>query len=170
MSVYRASDACRKLREYTEGNLARIKRGELAGSHLLGVATKAINLFETLARETFSSHMARKGVNYDQAFKPKLDKPFERLTLGEVVKGLRMLDTTQTANAEPSNQRSSATGPIRRTVSKTLSKKLDGICRLRSEVVAHLRSEEIEVAPVAKLLNLINEVVDESTFRAEDTR
>ncbi len=67
-------------------------------------------------------------MNYDQAFKPKLDKPFERLTLGEVVKGLRMLDTTQTANAEPSNQRSSATGPIRRTVSKTLSKKLDGIC------------------------------------------
>ena len=146
MSVYRASDACRKLREYTEGNLARIKRGELAGSHLLGVATKADKSLRDSGQSDIQLAYGSQGVNYDQAFKPKLDKPFERLTLGEVVKGLRMLDTTQTANAEPSNQRSSATGPIRRTVSKTLSKKLDGICRLRSEVVAHLRSEEIEAS------------------------
>jgi hypothetical protein len=50
-AAFDSTDLCQKLRAYTVENLAKIERGELAGSHLLGVAAKAINLFETVICE-----------------------------------------------------------------------------------------------------------------------
>ena len=151
-----SADLRRKLRSYTVENLGKIEGCELAGSHLLGVAAKAINLFETLLKETLRSHLVRSGSSYDEAFKSKLGKPFQRLTLGEVVNCLRMLDARLAQNSESSAIDSPGPRERRRTVSKPLSRRLDAICRLRAEVVAHFKSEETAPTEAGRLLKLIN--------------
>lgn len=163
-SKYDFSDVCRNLRSYTIENLAKIERSELAGSHLLGVAARAINLFETLLKKTFGAHIVLADLTYEEAFKPKLGKPFQRLTLGEMVNCLRMFDAQLTRDSKSSANDSRNSRKRRKTVSKMLSGKLDAICRLRAELVAHFKSEETSPTEASQLLKLINEVLDDSIF------
>lgn len=78
---------------------------------------------------------------------------------GEVVDCLHMLDTQLARSSESSAIDSRGSRKRRRTVSKTLSRKLDTICRLRAEVVAHFKSET-GPTEAGQLLKLINEVLD----------
>jgi hypothetical protein len=156
------------LRAYAIDGLARIESEHVIGSHLLGVAAKAINLFESLLKDTVALHLLGAGLDYETMFRPKLRKPFDKLTLGELINCLRMLsaETISRQDQRPSDPHRSRRSS--RMVSKNLSAKLDGIARLRTKVVAHVTPQEgVKPTEAKQLLMLINEALSDPLFSGQ---
>jgi hypothetical protein len=84
-----------ELRKYVASRLPRVESKEMAGSHLLGIATRAIVSLEVLMRDLLRFYLVWCRFEYESDVQQrlKLTKPFEKLTLGEVINCFRTLNT-----------------------------------------------------------------------------
>ena len=81
------------LKDYIHNAISRLKDGSLVGSHLLGVGSKSIGLFDHALREILKFYIRMAAVSYEQQLKNIVkSKSIDELTLGEVIVCLRTLD------------------------------------------------------------------------------
>lgn len=70
----------------------QLAAGGLGDTHMGGIAGKAATQFEQLLRDVLAAYLVQCGLDYASSLKPKLRKDVLRLTLGELIQCLRMLN------------------------------------------------------------------------------
>jgi hypothetical protein len=77
--------------------LEEIQRNVLRGTLLNGIAAKAVNSFEHTLRDLVKVHLAISGLSYTELLKDKMRGiPVDRLTMGQAIRSLSLLDQALT--------------------------------------------------------------------------
>jgi protein-tyrosine-phosphatase len=76
----------KELRDYLHNAIARLNDGVLFGSHLVGVGSKSVDLFDAVLREVLRFYLEIASVSYEERLKKVVNsKPVNELTMGQVI-------------------------------------------------------------------------------------
>lgn len=117
-------EAITRLRQDVERWQRELSQGEVRGTTMHGIAKKAVDTFETILRQTVGSYRAFLADDEPGEKNTSSGKPFEKLTLGELIQYLNKNNKRLTAaikeDPEGSQRFKSRTlaGPVRRYLDK----------------------------------------------------
>jgi protein-tyrosine phosphatase len=157
----------KQLCEYVSNGINRLDTGKLSGSHLVGVGTKAFKCFEIILHDLLGQYLSTCNLDYDSRLRARLGgKPFDRLTLGQVIQCYRMINRELARcyrSLFPENGRLRGS---RKLMNGSLEKRLDRINSLRAKTVHYNEpvQADVQMKRIRELLSLISDVLAEPLF------
>ena len=157
------------LKDYIHNAISRLKDGSLVGSHLLGVGSKSIGLFDHALREILKFYIRMAAVSYEQQLKNIVkSKSIDELTLGEVIVCLRTLDKeiTRICRLKPSTIGDNLIG--RRLFTPQVERRLTEITTIRNKMVhdqpKFAKNEAVLVKNIERLLKHLESILADPLF------
>ena len=133
-----------------------IEQKEKKGTALDGVVNKSAQHFEKILKRTAKIYMEFCSIDYAQLVAGKVDKPFEKLTLGQFFNCLQLMDESI---SEFLRGHSKELGDrlIKSNIVKPSFKKLDQVIKLRN-ILTHAK-DELDAADEAKHSEQVYEMI-----------
>ena len=147
-----------ELQSYIRNAIRRLNQGMLSGSHLVGVGTKSVDLFDSVLRELLKFYLELAAVNYDERLKKVLgSKPVDELTMGQVIVCLRTLDTEITRACRLKSSNIAKGLANRRLFTPHIERSLTEITAARNAMHHHLPSFAKDEATLVKKVKTLLE-------------
>jgi protein-tyrosine-phosphatase len=154
----------KELQNYVRNAIRRLNQGALSGSHLVGVGSKSVDLFDAVLRELLRFYLELASVNYiERLTKVVGSKSVDELTMGQVIVCLRTLDAeiTKVCRLNISNVAKGLAN--RRLFTPRIEKTLTEITKARNAMHHHLpifaKDEVTLVKKVKTLLEHLESVL-----------
>lgn len=155
------------------GNLARwqdeLETGELRGTLLHGMASKAANLFEKLLRDLLEYYLFVCSIDYDQELRDAMEgKNLDKLTMGQVIQCFSKGNKQITKRCRSLSSIVAQSLKSRRLLTSSVTKQLDEIKDLRNLLHHHphkyAKDEQTLGSYTKSMLSLIKDVLDDVLF------
>jgi protein-tyrosine-phosphatase len=120
---------------------AEVDSGELRGTLLHGIASKAVDTFELRLQDLLRYYLLVCGIDYDRALGPRRKgKALQRLAMGDVVLSFKELGTELTERCRSLSPGAANMLKCRQLVTPALAEQLDELVQLRNRL--HHRPHE----------------------------
>jgi arsenate reductase len=148
----------KQLQSYIRNAINRLDQGLLSGSHLVGVGSKSVDLFDAVLRELLRFYLELASVKYDERLKKVVgSKSIDELTMGQVIVCLRTLDTEITRACRLTNVKFAKGLTNRRLFTSRIEKSLTEITAARNAMHHHLPSFAKDEATLVKKVRTLLE-------------
>lgn len=162
-------DTIRQLRSDVIRWIEELEKGELRGTLLQGIASKAVNLFEKLLRDLLGYYLSICSINYEQEVRDVMEKKkLSELTMGQVIECFSMKNKQITKCCRLLSPKLAQNLQNHRLLTGSILKQLNEIKDLRNLLHHHpdkyAKDEETLKNNTKCMLSLVQNVLSDAFF------